>query len=96
MAGQRPLKSVNKKGVINNFSNDYEVTKINHADALVFTCNGSTWLLDGDDHISHKIAVNNRMLSGYVPYAYQNADGTVTFDYALVEINDHENGLTRY
>ena len=96
MAGQYPLKSVNKKGIINNFANDYEITKINHTDSLVFTGKGSTWLLDDTDHVSHKIAATNRMLAGYIPYAYQKADGTVAFDYALIEINDNLNGLTKY
>lgn len=94
MASLHPLKGINKKGTINTFAYDYDITEINLKGRLSFTGKGSAWLVKNGT-VSAKDANRYNMLNGYVPFAYQKADGTVVYEYAPVTVKA-SNGLNVY
>ncbi len=89
--GGYPLKGVNRRGVINTFAYDYAVDDRyignNYKPILKFTGIGSDWLLDSNGSITAKKAKKWNLMTGYVPYAYQNIDGTISFEYGRVNVS---------
>lgn len=80
-AAEETLKGVNNKGTINNFFNYFEVDK---AGKLTFV--GNKYKASLKTELDPKDKADKLELAGYVPYRYQNLDGTVSTVYVKVAI----------